>query len=848
MAVNPVATLRDRVRTLWHLSTPAVKREASILARHDYWGDYGVAPPRDVSSTPDLYALSEAVFTSVNVTANRVADTELGLYKGQGNERERVEQHKVLDLLRDPNPLLTRLHLFWHIVADMKLNGNAYWFLAGPERGAPTEVWRMYPEYVRLVRDKETHIGGYVYEVEGTRVPLEIGEVIHFVNPNPFDQYGYGFPDLTVAALSADTGRQMSKWNRDSFALENAVPTGLVNIEDFISDEDFSRLKYEWRASYGGGRKTAFLRGNRVQFQPMGLSQKELDFVSGLGWQRDEVLAVFGCNHLSRNSKDVRLDERTWLESYVSPLLAYIAEVLTDEVIPFYERNKSAVIAEFQSVKPRERALDLEEKRQVYKVQTLNEVRASEGLEALDGGDDVLAVHVEQGRLVKFEADAMPEPEPPEPVEATLIEGETEDDKPVTAGETADERAERRESANEDTGDDIGGFADKAAIAAELKRWRMFVLRQPSNGSRDFAPEDTPPFLAAVVRDGLASCADEADVKALFKRARRLVEDGLQSQELPDPVEHELSNWQRAWIAFEPTVTPPDVAAYIRLLLHLTNGDADLVFDHARKYYARHYVGEGALAAKAYSHTAANYRSVLLSLIHQAFTFDGKTGEPAISDKDFGFQGRRLISISFNAAFRDGLEAGGVKLASEDTVDENEQRDLDLEVKAERSYWTALRNELYRKVLPVYLEVLAIQDDLSLLQLPDAEREDLRAQLAEKMRWFVAKNDQFIKRMDLWVNKGLNRIFELGKLAAKANQMMEWHLGATEKHCRTCLSANGQRHRAKDWRRAGILPQGDNLECGGWLCDCQLLVTSEPARGRLSRIPTKHHDLTAEGA
>ena len=68
--------------------------------------------------------------------------------------------------------------------------------------------------------------------------------------------------------------------------------------------------------------------------------------------------------------------------------------------------------------------------------------------------------------------------------------------------------------------------------------------------------------------------------------------------------------------------------------------------------------------------------------------------------------------------------------------------------------------------------------------------------------------------------------------------MYEWVLGRTEEHCSSCLTANGQRHRLRDWHRAGIIPRGDLLICGaGGFCDCNLVKTTEKARGRLSAIP-----------
>ena len=87
----------------------------------------------------------------------------------------------------------------------------------------------------------------------------------------------------------------MARWNKNTFGQGQGVPAGIVNIADNVNDEDFERIKREWRSSYGGGqRKTAFLRGGTIEWQNIGLSHSELDFLQGRQAHRDEILNIFG--------------------------------------------------------------------------------------------------------------------------------------------------------------------------------------------------------------------------------------------------------------------------------------------------------------------------------------------------------------------------------------------------------------------------------------------------------------------------------------------------------------------------------------------------------------------------
>lgn len=78
-------------------------------------------------------------------------------------------------------------------------------------------------------------------------------------------------------------------------------------------------------------------------------------------------------------------------------------------------------------------------------------------------------------------------------------------------------------------------------------------------------------------------------------------------------------------------------------------------------------------------------------------------------------------------------------------------------------------------------------------------------------------------RISLWVNKSIKRAYNLGLSSASPNRFYMWVIGNTVDHCSTCLRANGQVHRMRAWKDAGVLPQDSRLECGGWQCDCRLM-------------------------
>lgn len=479
---------------------------ARALPHGDGWGGvYGEPPPSPVVKAPTLFATSSAVNTAVGEIADRVGSTPLHLFRvAADGERTEEAMHAALALLDNPNPYLTRFELLAYTGADFLLAGNAYWFLAG-KGGKPAEIWRLNPRNVRLVRDNEKFVRGYVYEVDGKYLPLEPAEIIHFRALNPIDDFwGYGLPRLYAAALAATTGVEMAQWNRGSFTGKNVgIPAGIVNVQDFVSDADFERMKREWVEKYSGpDRKTAFIRGGAVTWQSIALSQKDVDFIAGMGWTRNEVFDVFRTYHLKSNGANlengdaVKVRERLFLEGGLWPLLTQVAEKLTDDLLPFFGRS-GALVIEFEDIRPRERALDIQEAQERAKGLLFNEWRQEQGLKELPEWKDLLFTHVVNQGVMPLSIREAITPEPPpqlapftgggqDGADSRNSQNDDEDAREEDRKrESGDERAERQQARGEDVGDEIGANADKAwlqtspaDIGKELAAWERWATRR----------------------------------------------------------------------------------------------------------------------------------------------------------------------------------------------------------------------------------------------------------------------------------------------------------------------------------------------------------------------------------
>lgn len=113
---------------------------------------------------------------------------------------------------------------------------------------------------------------------------------------------------------------------------------------------------------------------------------------------------------------------------------------------------------------------------------------------------------------------------------------------------------------------------------------------------------------------------------------------------------------------------------------------------------------------------------------------------------------------------------------------------------------------------------------------------DFAAFIIENNRENGGKLGDVYQRLDLWVAR-YNEVVNRAKAMSCADQKLKWQLGWAE-HCNSCLKLAGKVKRASQWQAADIYPKHSLLECGGFKCQCQLVVTDEPmSRGPLPSIP-----------
>lgn len=355
---------------------------------------------------------------------------------------EEVESGELIDLLYKVNPYMTKKELFSGTQAFLDLEGNAFWFLArdGQGQGKVREIYLLRPDRVRVVQSKENplEVSGYVYvQKDGQKVPFDKNQVLHFKNFNPNAEHPFphrGMGVVEAAIWSIDTDNETRQWNY-SFFKNSARPSGIIEKDTAIDEDEFKRVKAQIEQAYQGSQnahKTMFLTDG-MKWKDVGVTQRDMDFVEQRRFGRDEILAMFrvpksvigiveDVNRANAEASDYVFASRT-----VKPLMENIISYLNEFLVPEFGDNLEL---SYEDPVPEARDIIVNEYVQgVDKWLTRNEIRKREGLPPIDNGDVLYGAlgNVPVGTVIE-EQKATPKPETKEPGTTYVI---TEDVDPV---------------------------------------------------------------------------------------------------------------------------------------------------------------------------------------------------------------------------------------------------------------------------------------------------------------------------------------------------------------------------------------------------------------------------------
>ena len=196
------------------------------------------------------YSANEVIYACLELIADTASEPTVVAERGTLEEPEIVPAHPASELINNPNPFYSRFDLVGLTQIDLGLAGNSYQRCEFSRRDLPVELWRMRPDLVEVIPDRDKYIRGYVYRLGGEEIFLEPRRVIHFRTRDPYNQF-YGMPPLLPAFARMEIDAFMLGFVRAFF--ENAgVPAGMLTLSRILTRQDKRDVRTMFRQETGG--------------------------------------------------------------------------------------------------------------------------------------------------------------------------------------------------------------------------------------------------------------------------------------------------------------------------------------------------------------------------------------------------------------------------------------------------------------------------------------------------------------------------------------------------------------------------------------------------------------------
>ncbi|MCH9010788.1 MAG: phage portal protein [Chloroflexi bacterium] len=307
--------------------------------------------------------------------------------------RIEVEEHLILDLWNMPNPFYTNDEFLEVSVNHFSLVGEMWWVIVRDKTfRIPVEIWPVRPDRMRPIPHPTDYISGYVYQVGNEKVFLDIEDVIFIRRPSPLDPYrGIG----PIGSIMLDLGSEKAAAQfTANFFRNSAIPGGVIETDETMSDPDRDRLIAGWRAAHqgvGNAWRVAILEKAHWKERMFTQRDMQLDLLRKQG--RDIIFGVYGVSKTMMGGTDdvnranAEAAEVVFARWTVTPLLSRIKAAINGHLVKPFDPTLSLT---FKDPVPANREFDLKEGVEGYRagMLTLNEARARLNEGEVEDGDE----------------------------------------------------------------------------------------------------------------------------------------------------------------------------------------------------------------------------------------------------------------------------------------------------------------------------------------------------------------------------------------------------------------------------------------------------------------------------
>jgi HK97 family phage portal protein len=307
--------------------------------------DYEDGPRRIVVQMP--YIQNAWVYSAIRVMATNMAQAQWQLLTGEGENQKEIEGYSgdygwVRRLFDYVSPTENRYSLFESILVWLSVKGECFWHM---KRGTNNQVvqFNILPPDSMAEVVKNGELIGWKYRVGGIDVSIPVEDIIQFKYFNPYSPWR-GLAPLIAATLGIHVDFAAGLYNYYFFN-NDSTPVGAIKSDQELTPEEADAAEMRWAQKMRGPSKKGRVPvlGKGMEYKPIALAQKDIQYIEQKKWSREEVFAVLEVPpalsqvlEFASIKSNIKEQRKQLYENNLIPKMRFIEDVMKTQ---FFERE-----------------------------------------------------------------------------------------------------------------------------------------------------------------------------------------------------------------------------------------------------------------------------------------------------------------------------------------------------------------------------------------------------------------------------------------------------------------------------------------------------------------------------
>jgi HK97 family phage portal protein len=323
-------------------------------------------------------------------------------------ETERVENHPILELLNKPNANDNLNSFLYKVDLFLELTGDAYILIGRDDRGLPATLDVLFAQYVNVQTDGLNQIIAYNYGI-ATNGKYEYSfkpeDIIHIKFFDPAEIHT-GISPLEAGARSAGLIESMNTYE-EAINRNMGVVSGILKQNGKVKPDQRAEFESKWQKKFSGvGRSgKVVVTDADIDYQNIGIAPRDMQFLDGRKWSREEILACYGVPTALLFTDDVNRSNMVtssigYYHNTVQPRLQLISQSITNQLINENGINGKDLFITLTREAPEDTEINIEKASLLVQsgALTRNELRVMLGQPPIEGtvGDELINVNAKE--------------------------------------------------------------------------------------------------------------------------------------------------------------------------------------------------------------------------------------------------------------------------------------------------------------------------------------------------------------------------------------------------------------------------------------------------------------------